>query len=222
MPALATREPDICRATGLSISGNHITDEGAASLAAATWFGQIRSINLNNNRIGDRGRKLLEAALPEGGRVHLRENTPPSQPIASEYALTILEKTHKSLLLSGQLSSASDEKFEVVHLEGDFKSLDPNVFYKAFGLDSKDPNQVINRTLNVASFWLKVSKWHENCGRGHEESQEIGTLLGQLKDVMGVVLGKDSFETDPMHPVYLVGITEDRQLVGLRSKVCWA
>ena len=208
--------------TRLELSGNHLTDDGAANLAAAPWFGQLTTIALNNNRISESGRQKLEGALSAGSTMYFRANNPPGEPVSFKEALTILHRALKPLLLSSQLSSVSEEKFEVVQLEGIFTHLNPTIFYQAFGLDRHNPEQVIHTRLEVNSFWSKVSAWHQKCGHGHSECEEVGHVLNRLKDVMGVVLGEDSFATNPMHPVYVIGITEDQKLIGLRSEVCWA
>jgi len=57
----------------------------------------------------------------------------------------------------------------------------------------------------------------KNWGQGHQEAKDAANVFKLLQDVMGVVLGKDSFKNDPMNPVYVIGLTKEGQVLGVRS-----
>lgn len=143
-------------------------------------------------------------------------------PLTGKVAYPLLRLWTKPLLLSGKLSGCSDESFEAVHLEGPFDELGPDAFYAAFGLDPNNENHVVNQELDPLGFWAEISEWHKNWVKGHDETTWIERLLNLLTDHYAVVLGRDSWTADPYHPVYIVGLTSDKQLVGVRSRVCWA
>lgn len=208
------------RLGALGLRDNDIGDDGAIALTTASWFPRLRRLNLDGNRIGARGRAALEEALAEDATLTLRNNTP-QEAIPTAAALQTLQAGVGPMLLN-QLGSSSDAPFTLIHQPEPMEDLCSASFYDTFNLDPQDSNHVISRTMHLCQFWDKVITWHENWGHGIAEARAVGTVFQRLRQPMAVVLGKDSLTNDPNHPVYLLGLTAEGHLVGLRSTVCWA
>ena len=142
-------------------------------------------------------------------------------PLLAAEAKSLLEKWLSPLILTGQLGGEGDDTFTIVHLESDLSSLNSEVFYKLMKLDPGDDNQVISKTFDPVQFWSKVASYHKRIGKNSDEAYAVGSVLKTLKEPMGVVLGKDGSPSDSKHPVYVVGLTADGDLFGVRSTVCW-
>ena len=131
------------------------------------------------------------------------------------------------------LSGVSDEKFHLIQVPGPFDTLTPQNFHSIFKLEPSNRDHVIERRLKLPSFWFQVCRWHQRrdaeilAGRGAKSqtftaAMLVGAVLTRLKCSMAVVLGEDSLSTHPRHSVYLVGLTSNGDVIGVRSVVVWA
>jgi hypothetical protein len=154
--------------------------------------------------------------------------------LQTERLLEVLDQNLGLLCFSGMLSGVSDEKFEVVHELGPHQHM---VFGQIFGLDPNDPNQRIERKVDLLSLWSDVCTWHRNFDAEikqkhpdpkvlvthHRKALVVGAVLSRLEKGAAYVIGEDSLSmsTNPRHPVYWVGL-HDGAVIGVRSVVVWA
>ena len=145
-----------------------------------------------------------------------------SDTLTAAEAVRLLSILSGELLLTGEFSSVSDAGFEVVHLTGEFSDTSDETIRAALQLESSNPNHTISRRFKAPALMSRISDYHFEAEYAQQESASVALLLLRLRELRGFILGEDSFTTDPNHPVYILGLSCDGELVGLRSSVCWA
>lgn len=165
----------------------------------------------------------MSDALPMGLAlgVQLKRTAEEENNLSSEEIFNLLNELTPDLFFD-YLGSEASEPIEAVQVEVDIRSLTPETFAKALNLDANDPKDKIERFVDAEPFFLVFVEQHAQFGLEEQAAAIAGLMQDQLEQNKIVVLGEDyNPNVPPDHPVYVVGVAEDGQLVGFKSKVIW-
>lgn len=117
-------------------------------------------------------------------------------------------------------ASESAEPLTPFYLETKLAVLSENTFSEALDLNPADPQQVIERIMAAAGF-LERFVDIQVPERRAQAVELVEALKAYLYDLSVIVLGEDEPGADPVHPVYIVGLTRKGAVVGLTSTLVW-
>lgn len=122
-------------------------------------------------------------------------------------------------------TEGTTERFTVVHVEASLQALTEQTLAQTLGLDLSDPKQEIARFItDLEEFYVRLIELtmmleQVPVTRAHDL---VALMQGRLRGTVAAILGRDGPEgPGAEHPVYIVGIAPDGDLVGLRSIVVW-
>lgn len=117
-------------------------------------------------------------------------------------------------------ASESAESLEAFFFEAQLDALTENSFSQVLDLNPVNPREVIERMMPAAGM-LERFVDIQKPDRQAQATELIEALRAHLYDLSVIILGEDDPGLDPLHPVYVAGLTRKGALVGLKSQVVW-
>lgn len=124
-------------------------------------------------------------------------------------------------------NESGNSPIEVVRIAGPFNHLDNASWQKALGVTTPVPKTSVERLadstgdLTVAEFFnaARNDSINNNFYSCAALAQMQDTMQNRLREMGVFIVGDDGVIAD--HPVYAVGLSEDGDIVGLRTNVIW-
>ncbi len=120
-------------------------------------------------------------------------------------------------------SSEGDEPIKAFHRGAELGSLSRECFAAALKLDLDDPADQIERwTRSLTGLFENLIE--RNGGdpvQGQKARELVALICEELRDLTGVLIGRDLSRPLGRHPVYVVGLAPDGDIVGFQSHVIW-
>lgn len=118
-------------------------------------------------------------------------------------------------------ASESAQDLRVVHVKAGLSHLTGNTLRAALGRTADRPQNVIARyEPATAAFFERFLDAQPDEARSRG-GKLVKILRESLRETTIIIFGRDDPELDPVHPVYVVGIAVDGDLVGFQSAVVW-
>lgn len=125
-------------------------------------------------------------------------------------------------LLFDDLGSEAAQPIEVFFQPAALEALTFEAFVEIMGLDQQNPAEKVENFEPVYEVLDGLRDAY--IGTAYEDSSNdlVDLMLGHLEDLCLFIVGEDfNEEVDDMHPIYLVGLSVDGNIIGLKSKVLW-
>lgn len=122
--------------------------------------------------------------------------------------------------------SEADETMETFQQEVLMENLNMDSFSHALQLDQNDPAEFIVRYVeDTRDLHTRFQDQHLrfNPELGQRAVQLIQLMDQHLTQIRVFILGKDNWQEYPRadHPVYWIGLSKERNLIGLKTQVIW-
>jgi len=132
-------------------------------------------------------------------------------------------ETHSKGLLFDDYGSESSEPFQTFFLEANLLRLTERDFVMAMGLDPSRPSE------SIAVFEPAFDYFERLIGLTQAANPEyiehaislVNLMQRALRSIHIIIQGLDQDGVDPVHPVFVVGLDRNNDIVGLTSFVVW-
>jgi len=120
------------------------------------------------------------------------------------------------------MGSEAGIAIEAVRIEANLGELNETTFSTLLNLDTSNPKEKIERFVDAAAFLNIFPEQHEPFDLGEAAAEVVQLMRNDLNAISIFVLGEDNHPAlESEHPVYVVGISSEGDLVGLKSIVIW-
>ena len=180
---------------------------------------------LNQDVLSPNEMDAMNAALPGSALLaaQLKRTALAAQNDTSSQIIFEQIQAIESDLLFDFLGSEAGIAMEAVLIEaeatGDLTEVD---LTQALNLDPASPKDKIERYSDANDFFPTFLDLHTSIGKGDSAQTFIDIMQQQTSSQKLVVIGEDNHPSvESEHPVYILGIANDGNLVGAKSIVVW-
>ncbi len=125
-------------------------------------------------------------------------------------------------LLFDDYGSEAAIAIESFFLEHPGRSLSPDSFTKALGVDPNTPKGMVARFESADRALLTFTEQHFRSGFSDRAQTLVELMQANLSDLKIIILGMDNHpDLESNHPVYVLGIGYNGNLAGFKSMVIW-
>lgn len=118
--------------------------------------------------------------------------------------------------------SESAQPIEAVLIPASLTQLTKETFATVMNLNQDDPLELIDRFVSAEPFFPIFIEQHTSPELASKATTIADLMRNNLRQNSIFILGKDyDPNVPPQHPVYVVGLADDGNLVGFKSQVIW-
>ena len=122
-------------------------------------------------------------------------------------------------------ANEGDSTYKAFYRKAELIELTAEAFAQVMNLDQNNPEEIVWIINDADDFFQEEAHMFDIEGFYNEDfvqHRDLAEVMqGRLHDIKVIVIGEDSFDVNPQHPVYIVGIAEDGSLVGLETHTIW-
>lgn len=202
---------------------NHITERDIENAVAQIKAEIFPHYVVAESVLDENGQKSVKALAPKTAlnlAFQLYQTARENQLIPPAHLFQMIKSLSEGLFFD-HLGSESAEPIEAVHINCNLTSLNQEFFAQALGLEPNKPEEAIERYRDAAFLLPIFVRQHLDAGLEEQAQAMVELMQVHLRQIVVAVLGEDSSEVGPQHPVYVLGLASDGSLLGFRSKVIW-
>lgn len=119
-------------------------------------------------------------------------------------------------------SEATNATLKLFHRGAELDELTRECFVEKLKLDPQDPRDEISRwTRSLTSVFNHLVEAQRDNQAKAKARDLIKLMREELRDVTGVIVGREGERAQGKHPVYIVGLANDGDMIGVQTHVIW-